>query len=136
MLEFKHPPQAANHIRKVLKAYQQASGDDVFPVDVKQVALELSKQWFPSEPIVDVKADSFGEKFNGLLTPSSPTHPRKWMILYNDSIKSEGRQNFTIAHELGHYLLHRMSLENGEVNCYSHLGKSSPEFSFMSSTYN
>jgi len=114
MLEFKHPPQAANHIRKILKAYQQANADDVFPVDVKQVALELSKQWFPSEPIADVKGDSFDEKFNGLLTPSSPTHPRKWMILYNDSIKSEGRQNFTIAHELGHYLLHRhLSPPNG-----------------------
>lgn len=114
MLEFKHPPQAANHIRKILKAYQQINSSDVFPVDVKQVALELSKQWFPSEPIVDVKADSFGEKFNGLLTPSSPTYPRKWMILYNYSIKSEGRQNFTIAHELGHYLLHRhLSPPNG-----------------------
>ena len=31
----------------------------------------------------------------------------KWLILYNSAVRSEGRKRFTIAHEFGHYLLHR-----------------------------
>lgn len=31
----------------------------------------------------------------------------KWLVLYNSAMPSKGRQRFTIAHELGHYLLHR-----------------------------
>jgi hypothetical protein len=37
----------------------------------------------------------------------------EWGIIYNDTIRSPGRQNFTLAHELGHYLLHRQTYPNG-----------------------
>jgi hypothetical protein len=37
----------------------------------------------------------------------------EWGILYNESITSSGRQNFTLAHEFGHYLLHRAELSGG-----------------------
>ena len=35
----------------------------------------------------------------------------KWMILYNSAVSSEGRKRFTVAHEFGHYLLHRHQQE-------------------------
>ena len=31
----------------------------------------------------------------------------KWLVLYNSATPSEGRKRFTIAHEFGHYILHR-----------------------------
>jgi hypothetical protein len=37
----------------------------------------------------------------------------KWAILYNPSITSLGRINFTLAHELGHYLVHRQMNPDG-----------------------
>ena len=39
----------------------------------------------------------------------------KWLILYNSAVSSEGRKRFTIAHEFGHYLLHRH--QHNEFQC-------------------
>ena len=36
-----------------------------------------------------------------------PNRNGEWGIIYNSSITSKGRINFTLGHELGHYLLHR-----------------------------
>ena len=41
-----------------------------------------------------------------------------WGILYNTNIGSPGRTNFTLGHEFGHYLLHRLSYPEG-FNCSS-----------------
>ncbi|MEQ1789339.1 MAG: ImmA/IrrE family metallo-endopeptidase [Rickettsiales bacterium] len=41
----------------------------------------------------------------------------EWGIIYNTAIKSSGRINFTLAHEFGHYLLHRMALKDGNIKC-------------------
>lgn len=40
----------------------------------------------------------------------------EWGIVYNNSITSKGRINFTLAHELGHYLLHRHRSPEG-IRC-------------------
>lgn len=48
----------------------------------------------------------------GMLMPN-PNGSGEWGIIYNDSIRSPGRRNFTLAHELGHYLLHRQTNPNG-----------------------
>ncbi len=40
----------------------------------------------------------------------------EWGIIYNDSITSPGRINFTLAHELGHYLMHRHPAAEG-IQC-------------------
>ena len=42
----------------------------------------------------------------GMLTPN-PDGSGEWGIIYNETVRSPGRRNFTLAHELGHYLLHR-----------------------------
>lgn len=97
------PKAEANKISKLLDI---VVGEERYPVDVKQVALEISNSKFPNEPIVDVSSDSFEtDSFQGALVK----HPKKskWKIIYNDAFKSEGRINFTLAHEFGHYILHR-----------------------------
>lgn len=73
-----------------------------FPVEVETIAMEYSKR-FP-DPIKTIKeADVDG--FEGALFPLPKSG--KWAILYNPDITSKGRVNFTLAHELGHYLVHR-----------------------------
>jgi hypothetical protein len=91
----------ANRISHVLN---QVLGAERFPVAADEVALEFSRQWFPAEPIAKVQGEDL-EGFEGMLT----RHPSgtKWLVLYNSGARSAGRQRFTIAHELGHYLLHR-----------------------------
>ena len=37
-----------------------------------------------------------------------------WRICYNPDQESQGRVRFTLAHELGHFVLHRMKGEEGE----------------------
>ncbi len=44
----------------------------------------------------------------------NPNNEKEWGILYNETASAE-RQRFTIAHELGHFVLHRHSLSN--FNC-------------------
>jgi len=81
-----------------------------FPVDIKQLSLKYSRQLFPDDPIIAVKGDSLPD-FEGALYPIG--EPRRgWAIIYNDLIKSNGRIRFTIAHEFGHYLTHRLSEKN------------------------
>ena len=36
-----------------------------------------------------------------------------WGIIYNNRIRSQGRINCTLAHEFGHYLLHRQAYPDG-----------------------
>jgi len=40
----------------------------------------------------------------------------RWLILYNNEIPQLGRINFTLAHEFGHYLLHREELTKFECS--------------------
>jgi Zn-dependent peptidase ImmA (M78 family) len=40
----------------------------------------------------------------------APTGRRGWGIIYDNRIRSRGRINFTLAHEFGHYVLHRSTL--------------------------
>lgn len=73
-----------------------------FPVDVELIALEYSKR-FP-DPIKTIKKAPIDD-FEGALYPIASSG--KWAILYNPEIPSKGRINFTLAHEFGHYLVHR-----------------------------
>ncbi len=111
------PKSWAIHLSKILKVFQEIHGLARFPVDVSSIAQEYSRQVFPNEPITLVKGLDTSENFEGMLLPS-PNKDGEWAILYNQAIKSRGRQNFTLAHELGHYLLHR-SLSPEGIKCTS-----------------
>lgn len=79
-----------------------------FPVDVRCIALEYSKRF--ADPIFKVTEADINA-FEGALYPL----PKKggWAILYNPSITSAGRINYTLAHELGHYFAHRATTPAG-----------------------
>lgn len=89
----------------MVKAFCDAHGVSRFPVNVEAIAKDYSKAVFPDEPITLVQGKAFGPKFEGALMrkPGSA----EWGIFFNSAISSPGRKNFTLAHELGHYLLHR-----------------------------
>lgn len=111
------PEGWAIHLSNVLKVFQQAHGLKRFPVDVASIAREYSKQVFPDEPITLVQGMSMSENFEGMLLPN-PNCKGEWGILYNEAIGSKGRQNYTLGHELGHYLLHRHTSPEG-IRCSS-----------------
>jgi IrrE N-terminal-like domain len=50
--------------------------------------------------------------FDGALF-RAPAGRKGWGIIYNNRITSKGRINFTLAHEFGHYLLHRVKYPDG-----------------------
>ena len=105
------PRQAANKINQCLDLGLDAA--ERFPVDVERVALELTP-FFNTDPITAVKGDHFAS-IDGMLA----RHPNRqeWMIVYNTAIGHPGRINFTLAHELGHYLIHRHTLSTGRIEC-------------------
>lgn len=101
MSEPKKPIAEANRISAVLN---RVLGESRFPVNVDEVALEISRLWFANSPVDRVQGEDL-DGFEGMLRANKARS--KWLILYNNAIRSEGRQRFTIAHEFGHYLLHR-----------------------------
>ena len=105
------PERWATDLTVILNATHKA---DRFPVKVKQLALDFSQQRFPSDPITNV-LDGFLPGFEGALHPAQ-NGKKGWGIIYNNVITSSGRINFTIAHELGHYLLHRLKYPAG-IEC-------------------
>ncbi len=95
------PKAQANRISKMLN---QVLGPDRYPVAVEDLALEYSRQCFADSPVDKVQ----GKDLDGLEGMLAANKARtKWMILFNSAVRSEGRKRFTIAHEFGHYLLHR-----------------------------
>jgi hypothetical protein len=87
-------------------------GVDRFPVDVPTVALEVSRQRFPDDPIAVVRGERLSN-FDGALY-RAPAGKSGWGIFYNSAISSKGRINFTLGHEFGHYLLHRLDFPKGQ----------------------
>lgn len=79
-----------------------------FPVDVRQIALEYSKRF--ADPVLAIK-EADVRRFEGALFPVPARSG--WAILYNPSITSVGRINYTLGHEWGHYLCHRKAAPSG-----------------------
>ncbi|XUM22720.1 ImmA/IrrE family metallo-endopeptidase [Bradyrhizobium oligotrophicum S58] len=105
------PERWAFEITHVLNA---VLGAEHFPINVKAVAQEYSAQKFPDDPISRIVGDSL-PGFDGALY-KAPAGKKGWGIFYNSQIRSTGRVNFTLAHEFGHYLLHRLAYPDG-IRC-------------------
>lgn len=88
----------------ISRALQHIFGSDRFPVNVRELVLEWSLQTCSEQPIKDIKSVPL-PSFEGMLV-QSPSGDG-WIIGVNENVESEGRIRFTIAHEFGHYLLHR-----------------------------
>ncbi|MCO1697909.1 ImmA/IrrE family metallo-endopeptidase [Pseudomonas aeruginosa] len=95
------PKSEAIRISRVL---QHVLGPDRFPVNVRELTLEWSSQTCPDQPILGIKPVPL-PSFEGMLAKSPKGDG--WMIGVNEDVESEGRIRFTIAHEFGHYILHR-----------------------------
>lgn len=102
------PERWAFEITHVLSA---VLGADRFPIDIAGVAREYTAQRFREDPIVSVLGNDL-PGFDGALF-RAPAGRRGWGIIYNNRIRSKGRINFTLAHEFGHYLLHRLAYPQG-----------------------
>ncbi len=111
------PEGWAIHLSKLVRAFHDAHGSPRFPIKVADIAKEYSRNVFPEAPITKVDGLDLSRQFEGMLMPIE-SKAGEWGILYNSSIKSKGRINFTLAHELGHYLLHRQLSPEG-IRCSS-----------------
>ena len=91
----------------------QVLAEKRFPVPVIDVAQEVSRSIYPSDAITLVKARRI-DGFEGMLAPAPQARGKAgWGIFYNDGIQIPGRINFTLAHEFGHYLVHRLQYPEG-----------------------
>ena len=107
------PERWANTLTVLLNS-AYGDGPDRFPVNVEKLAKEYSHQRFPDDPITLVKGDRL-PSFDGALY-RAPAQKKGWGIIYNKAVSSRGRINFTLAHEFGHYLLHRREYPDG-IEC-------------------
>ncbi len=98
------PSKAAYRLTHLLNAMSAAHGDPRFPVDVVTLAKGAAEIFHWDDPITNVESADI-KSFEGALFANDTRS--KWMLLYNQTLKSPGRIRFTQAHELGHYLLHR-----------------------------
>ncbi|GAN82187.1 ImmA/IrrE family metallo-endopeptidase [Acidocella aminolytica] len=105
------PARWATEISKVLKI---VFGPEYFPIDVTGIALQYTSQRFPGDAITLAQGAEL-PGFDGALF-KAPAGKSGWGIVYNNALASLGRINFTLAHELGHYLLHRLNYPNG-IRC-------------------
>jgi len=102
------PHRWANDISIILT---MALGAARFPINVRDVAKEISAHKFPDDPITMIRGAAL-PGFEGALVPAPPGKIG-WGIVYNSAITSSGRINFTLGHEFGHYLLHRLAYPKG-----------------------
>lgn len=86
-----------------------------FPVDVEALLLEVSRARYPEDPVLKVAGDDIPGFEGGLFPIGSPR--RGWAVAYNTAIRSPGRKRFTLAHEAGHYFLHRPLLPPEGIKC-------------------
>lgn len=107
------PQRWANSITRLLNTVY-GSSPERFPVNVPQLVREYSSQKYPDDPITLVKSAAL-PGFDGALY-RAPSGKKGWGIIYNDAISSTGRINFTLGHEFGHYLLHRLVYPDG-IEC-------------------
>lgn len=111
-IERRAPIVEANRLSAMLNAVLKTDAER-FPVKVEELAREYSSQCFPEAPITKIEgADLPG--FEGMLAPNSAK--TKWRIVYNNHGRSPGRIRFTLAHEFGHYLLHRAQQQEFTCN--------------------
>ena len=103
--------RAKKEANRITRALDAALGRDRFPIDVAEVATEISRQRFPDDAVTLVRGGDLGQFEGGLYR--APDGKRGWGIIYNRSLHSAGRINFTLAHELGHYVLHRLRFPDG-----------------------
>jgi hypothetical protein len=97
------PSAIAIRLTRLLDA---ALGEEArFPVDVVGLAKAVGSELRLGAQIVEVRSAPDLRSFEGGLFHLDGG---AWALLYNASLTSAGRIRFTQAHELGHFLVHRL----------------------------
>lgn len=96
-------PQPRAEAIKLTRLWQAVHGH-TYPIRAADLAMEWSRQVAPTEPIAEVQAQDLDGFEGGLFWLKNRA---EWVVLYKPHENSRGRSNFTIAHEFGHYVLHR-----------------------------
>jgi Zn-dependent peptidase ImmA (M78 family) len=106
----------ARRLNDVLDKFHEIHGGDRFPVNMENLIQEVPQTFRTGEPIA-IQGEAMDPEFEGALFNLNAEQPGKgnWAIIYNKAIPSAGRIRFTLAHELGHYLVHRHL--HDEFNC-------------------
>lgn len=81
------------------------------PVQIAELALQYSAQTSPETPIHEVTAKNLPGCMGALVYGDK--RPRQWGILYHYD-QTPGRRAYTIAHEFGHYVLHRNLIDRDD----------------------
>lgn len=119
----KKPIAEANRLSALLNA---SLGSRRFPVNVEELAKGYAAQFGHADPIAHIIGDDL-PGFEGALYGTENNQRVEWAIVYNSAIKVPGRIRFTVAHELGHYILHRLSRKAFECSQEDMLHWESPE---------
>lgn len=75
-----------------------------FPINAGALAQEWSRNVVPEAPIGELQARELKGFEGGLFWLKER---KVWALLYHPHSDLPGRSNFTVAHEFGHYVLHR-----------------------------
>lgn len=111
-LDISTPQRAAIQIYRFVEAFSKGQQTPLFPINVEQVALGIADLFEWKDPIAAIESANI-PGFEGALIPNE--RGDKWMMLYNQSLTG-GRVRFTMAHELGHYVLHRLKRKEFQCN--------------------
>ena len=106
------PPKAAYDIIKVMRAYLGSEMPHATDLDLIRRLLPLT-QFGRGVKEIKPPAPAPWSGCEGALV-RNPDDAAEWGIFYNGSARHE-RQRFTIAHELGHFVLHRD--RQADFNC-------------------
>lgn len=102
-------PRSATRVAADLsQVIRTVLGDARFPINVEAWTLEVSRQ--QPDPISTIQKVAI-DGFDGMLRPDPKR--QAWQIVYAEQPRYPGRERFTLAHEFGHYLLHRKDLVPG-----------------------
>lgn len=100
MVELLSPKREAIRLTQVWRAVHGLT----FPIDAGALAQEWSRSVSPEAPIGELLEQELDGFEGGLFWLKQ----RKiWALLYHPQPQAPGRANFTVAHEFGHYVLHR-----------------------------
>ncbi len=99
----KSPIAEANRLSTLLNL---SLGNERFPVRVEELAKNYATQFGHDDPIAHVIGDNL-PGFEGALYGTENEGRQEWALIYNSTVRVPGRIRFTMAHELGHYILHR-----------------------------
>ncbi|HPU18858.1 MAG TPA: ImmA/IrrE family metallo-endopeptidase [Alicycliphilus sp.] len=113
--------QALSPAREAIKMAQlwRAVHGLTFPINAGALAQEWSSNVAPEAPIGELQARELKGFEGGLFWLKER---KVWALLYHPHPDLPGRSNFTVAHEFGHYVLHRKLQEAFQCSQSATLG--------------